>query len=187
MRTASCIKLLTFAGLLTTLSFMSTAQPKQTSPPNTKAINSLCVSPLDIKSPALLNELKRFFASIQDYELPVIALETKGDSSFCYVSAVMSTHDIQQNPPTAIVKILNREALLYTGNESIGQLTVDCKQYLIRKYLNILHVDKINKKYGSPPGTPMGGAYDPVLVKVSVIGTKVIKVTNPDKFPFFTY
>jgi hypothetical protein len=187
MGIASCIKLLTFASLLTTLPFICTAQPKRTSPLNVKVIDSSCVSPLDIKSPALLNELKRFFASIQDYELPIIALETRGDSSFCYVSALISTHDIQQNPPTAIVKILNREALLYTGNESIGQLTVDCKQYLIRKYLNILHVDKINKKYGSPPGTPMGGTYDPVLVKISVRGTKVMKVTNPDKFPFLTY
>lgn len=187
MGITSCAKLLVFASLFNTLPSVGTGQLKQTTLLNAKAIDLPCVSPLDIKSPALLNELKRFFASIQNYELPIIALETKGDSSFCYISALISTHDIQRNPPTAVVKVLNREALLYTGTESVARLSTDCQQYLIRKYLNILHIDKINKKSGLPPGSPMGGSYDPVLVKISVKGTRVTRMTNPDKFPFFNY
>lgn len=187
MGITSCIKLLTFASLLTILPSIGTGQPKQTSSLDAKAINSPCVSRLDIRSPALLNELRRFFASIQAYELPIIALETKDDSSFCYISALMSTHSIQKNPPTAILSVLNREALLYTGHEAVAQLTADCQQYLIKKYIDILHVDKVNKRQGLPPGTDDGWAYDPVNVKISLKDGQVIKVTNPDHFPFYKY
>ena len=187
MGTLFFVRLLAYAILPITMLQISADQPKQIFSLTEKEVDSLCISPLEIKSPALLNELNRFMARIDGSELPILALETKGDSSFCYVSALMSTYVIQRNPPTAVVKVLNREALLYTGTESVARLSTNCQQDLIRKYLTILHVDKVNKKMGQPAGSEGGFTYDPVLVKISMKGAKVVGVTNPEMFPFFTY
>ena len=183
----SYIRLLAIVSLMTLLPSVVAGQAKWSLPINFKSTDLPCVSQLEINNPTLLKELERLFTHIGDYELPIIALERKGDSLFCYVSALMSTHAIQQNPPTAIVKILNREALLYTGTESVAQLTMGCKEYLIRKYLDILHADNINKKSGLPPGTDWGGTYDPVLVKINIQSSEMIFMRNFGSFPYFTY
>lgn len=183
----SPVKLLTIVSLVIILPSSVGGQRNQTLPIDATNAGSSCVSPLSINNPALLKELARFFAYIEGHELPILALDRNQDSSFCYVSALMSTYAIRHNPPTAIVKVLNREALLYTGTESVAQVSTDCKQYLIRKYLNLLHVDRVNKKEGAPIGSSGGFIYDPILVKISLKGTKVVGVTNPDSFPHFTY
>lgn len=183
----SYIRLLAFTSLMTVLPLIVIGQPEGSLPLSSKSSDLPCVSALAINSPALLQELEKVFVNIGDYELPIIALETKGDSSFCYVSALIGTYAIQRNPPTTIIRVLNREALFYTGNESVAQLTVSCKQYLEKKYQEILHVDKLNKKLGHPLGSALGGGYDPVLVKMYVRGSKVIRIKNSSSFPFFNY
>ncbi len=180
------IRFLVLAGLMTMWLSRAYSQDNQLLPLRAKTADTPCTSQLQINNPALLNELEKLFTYIGDYELPIIALNRKNDSLFCYVSAFIGTYQIQKNPPTAIVKILNREVLLYTGNEAVAQLSDNCKKYLIRKYLNVLRFDKINKERGLPAGSSIGGNYDPVLVKISVEGTKVIFMKDFDRFPFFT-
>ncbi|QHV94018.1 hypothetical protein [Spirosoma endbachense] len=90
---------------------------------------------------------------------------------------------IKRNPPTAIVTIMNREALLYAEKAPITQTAPKCYQYLIEKYSRLLHIDKINRRDGIPTDS-YTGSYDPINKEIVVIKGEPILVKSAKRFPY---
>lgn len=145
-----------------------------------------CISPTSVNNDSLRSTLEKHIQKVKDYEIPFLVKQSKGDSTMYFLSSFIYTNSIVKNPPATINILGGREILCYDGQ---GKMSSVCQTAVVNKYRKILHMDKMNEEQGRPPGTPLYYLYSPVWVKVTIVGDKVVDVTQrqTEKTPFLNF
>ncbi|WP_248476315.1 hypothetical protein [Spirosoma liriopis] len=143
-----------------------------------------CVRALSIENKELTDSLQRYLKYVSQHEVPIVAVQKVGDTTHYYVSAFISTYSIKQNPPSAIVNFIDREALLYTGKSSLRQTSPKCYQALLKKYHKLLHIDVINERDKVNSDNPPLYTHDPISADVAVATNGRIVMHSNGRFPF---
>ncbi|MBD2699271.1 hypothetical protein IC229_01395 [Spirosoma sp. BT702] len=177
------LKFTTWAVLIMlTLPDVDAQQPKQA------ITNKDCTKPLFLENRALSDSIREYLKYVGTYEIPIIAMQTSGDTTHYFVSAFLATYMIKKNPPIAIVIVNNRETLLYESKESIAKTAPACYNYVLKKYSYLLKVDKVNRKEGRPPSYENKGFnYDPIMGEILITKEGRIFTKHASKIPFIKY
>ena len=164
------------------LSNKSIQRPQQIAP------SKDCITSMLSNKRSLVDSIQHYLKYVGNYEIPIIAQQTSGDTTHYFISAFIATYMIKQNPPTAVVMVNNREVLLYLGKGSIAQTSPACYDYVIKKYSRLLHIDKINRREGrSPSYKNKGFNYDPIMGDIAITKDGQIITKHADKIPFIRY
>ncbi|GAB3784863.1 hypothetical protein GCM10028818_45450 [Spirosoma horti] len=154
--------------------------------PTQKITPKLCVEELSSGDSVLTATIKGYLKYVDNHEIPIVAVETKGDTTHYFISAFIWTNSIKKNPPTSIVIFAGREALLYTGKGSIVQTAPACYQYLLKKYTRLLHIDKLNRSKRLPADNDLGFSYDPISADIMISKDGHVTTKN-GPFPYIEH
>lgn len=142
----------------------------------------------DINSDHLLAFISRNIERVSLGELPVLALQYRGDTTYCYFSALAATSSLIKNPPSTISSFKGRDIVIYNGSERMIHIDSTCYNNLLNKYQRILNVDKIIAKKRLPIRTKYYYTYDPICVRTTVVKNKVVGTDNSvSGIPYFDY
>ena len=169
------------ASTLLTLSVSQSPRPTQ------RVSGEGCAKEFTLSNAALRDTLQAYLKYVANNEIPILAVQDSADTTHYVISAFITTYSIRKNPPTALIKLINREALLYTGKASMAQMAPSCLQYILKKYTQLLDIDKLYRRKVIPSNKTGGFFYDPILKDIAVSKDGRITTKFPQRFPFITY
>lgn len=144
-----------------------------------------------IRYKPLQDTITKYLKRIKPFELPIMAVVRKGDSTEIYLSAVIAANSIRNSPPSYLTRVGNREVAVYTGGESVMGLDSVCLSQLVGYCRQFLQIDAINTKEGKKPGTKQFYLYDPVWVKITQYKNEIVSVNDRGQpirsVPFFEF